>query len=122
MACRLAEKGAKVLVLERGRRWDPKDYPRKPGDAWFFDHEKPHKKNGWIDFRIYPDMAIIQGSAVGGGTHLRALDKATGEERCKFELPDQPTGVPMTYEEGGKQYVVLAVGSTPAQLIAFALK
>jgi quinoprotein glucose dehydrogenase len=59
------------------------------------------------------------GSATGGGTHLRALNKTNGEELCKFELPSQPTGVPMTYEVDGKQYVVLAIGSTPAQLIAF---
>lgn len=72
MACRLAEKGAKVLVLERGRRWDPRDYPRKPGDAWFYDADKPHKKNGWIDFRIFPDMAIAQGAAVGGGSLIYA--------------------------------------------------
>jgi cholesterol oxidase len=71
-ACRLAERGAKVLVLERGRRWDPKDYPRTPGDDWFFDHHKPHKRNGWIDFRIFPDMAIAQGSAVGGGSLIYA--------------------------------------------------
>ncbi|MEN8128842.1 MAG: GMC family oxidoreductase [Pseudomonadota bacterium] len=71
-ACRLAEKGAKVLVLERGRRWDPKNYPRKPGDDWFFDHKKPHRKNGWIDFRMFPDMAIVQGSAVGGGSLIYA--------------------------------------------------
>ncbi len=59
------------------------------------------------------------GSATGGGTHLRALDKATGEELCKYELPSQPTGVPMTYLASGRQYIVLAVGSTPAQLVAF---
>jgi len=61
------------------------------------------------------------GSAVGGGTHLRALDKATGKELCKFELPSQTTGVPMTYSAGGKQFVVVAVGSSPAQLVAFAV-
>ncbi len=27
-ACRLAEGGYRVLVLERGRRWDAKTYPR----------------------------------------------------------------------------------------------
>jgi cholesterol oxidase len=32
-ACRVAEKGMKVLVLERGRRWAPKEYPRSAGDA-----------------------------------------------------------------------------------------
>ena len=27
---RLAEAGARVLVLERGRRWTPEQYPRQP--------------------------------------------------------------------------------------------
>ena len=29
--CRLAEAGYKVLILERGRRWDKTTYPRRPG-------------------------------------------------------------------------------------------
>ena len=39
VACRLAERGRSVLVLERGRRWGRTDFPR-PGrkDApWWFD-------------------------------------------------------------------------------------
>jgi len=72
MACRLAEQGARVLVLERGRRWDPKEYPRKPGDAWFYDPDEPHHRNGWIDFRVFPDMMIAQGAAVGGGSLIYA--------------------------------------------------
>ena len=71
-ACRLAEKGAKVLILERGRRWDVKDYPREPGDAWFYDVDQPHRKNGWIDFRMFPDMSVAQGAAVGGGSLIYA--------------------------------------------------
>ncbi len=72
MACRLAQKGAKVLVLERGRRWEVKDYPREPGDAWFYDVDEPHRQNGWIDLRIFPDMAVAQGAAVGGGSLIYA--------------------------------------------------
>jgi cholesterol oxidase len=71
-ACRLAEKGLKVLVLERGRRWEPQDYPREPGDAWVYDPDKPHKKNGWIDLRIFPDMIVAQGAGVGGGSLIYA--------------------------------------------------
>ena len=41
VSCRLAEKGLKVLVLERGRRWTPADYPRKPGDPWVYDVRHP---------------------------------------------------------------------------------
>ena len=72
MACRLAQKGAKVLVLERGRRWDVKDYPREPDDAWFYDVDEPHRENGWIDLRVFPDMTVAQGAAVGGGSLIYA--------------------------------------------------
>ena len=71
-ACRLAEKGMKVLILERGRRWDPKDYPRKPGDAWVFDSDEPHKQNGWLDLRFLDDMIVAQCAGVGGGSLIYA--------------------------------------------------
>ncbi len=71
-ACRLAEKGMKVLILERGRRWDPKDYPRKPGDAWVFDSDEPHKQNGWLDLRVLDDMTVAQCAGVGGGSLIYA--------------------------------------------------
>jgi cholesterol oxidase len=67
-ACRLAEAGASVLVLERGRRWTRADYPRQPADAWLFDHGRPEKHNGWLDLRFYNKMAIAQGAGVGGGS------------------------------------------------------
>ncbi|HEX6390327.1 MAG TPA: NAD(P)-binding protein, partial [Solirubrobacteraceae bacterium] len=31
-ACRLAQDGHDVLVLERGRAWPPGSFPRTPGD------------------------------------------------------------------------------------------
>jgi cholesterol oxidase len=71
-ACRLAEAGYRVLILERGRRWDVTDYPREPGDAWIWDQEHPETDNGWIDFRIFPRMAVLQGAAVGGGSLIYA--------------------------------------------------
>lgn len=61
------------------------------------------------------------GSARGGGRKLRALDKSTGRTLAEFELPDDATGVPMTYLAGGKQYVAVAVGSSPPQLVALSL-
>lgn len=67
-ACRLAEKGMRVLVLERGRRWTPKDYPRKPGDAWLFNDQRPATRNGWLDLRFFPNMAVAQAAGVGGGS------------------------------------------------------
>lgn len=71
-ACRLAEKGAKVLILERGRRWETKDYPRDLNDAWIYDPNEPHKQNGWLDFRLLDDMGVAMGAGVGGGSLIYA--------------------------------------------------
>lgn len=68
LSCRLAEKGMKVLVLERGRRWEPSQYPRKLGDAWIFSHNEPEEHNGWLDLRFFHDMMVAQGAGVGGGS------------------------------------------------------
>jgi len=59
-------------VLERGREWQPKDYPRAPGDAWLWDDRRPEKRNGWIDLRYFGDMTVVQGAAVGGGSLIYA--------------------------------------------------
>jgi len=67
-ACRLAEKGMKVLILERGRRWEVKDYPRKPADAWLFDHRSPQRLNGWLDMRFFKNVTVTQAAGVGGGS------------------------------------------------------
>ncbi|MCH7665479.1 MAG: GMC family oxidoreductase [Acidobacteria bacterium] len=72
MGCRLAEKNHRVLILERGRRWPVEDYPRKAGDAWFYDPNLPVSCNGWIDLRIFGDMSVIQGAGVGGGSLIYA--------------------------------------------------
>lgn len=72
-ACRLAQSGFKVVVLERGRRWKPEEYPRDLGDAWVYDIDEPQRQNGWIDFRFFDDMWVAQGAGVGGGSLIYAL-------------------------------------------------
>jgi cholesterol oxidase len=67
-ARRLAEKGMNVLILERGRRWDPQTYPRKPGDAWIFSQSEPDRHNGWLDMRFFKHMTVAQAAGVGGGS------------------------------------------------------
>ncbi|MEO8436453.1 MAG: FAD-dependent oxidoreductase, partial [Pyrinomonadaceae bacterium] len=73
-ACRLAERGQKVLILERGRRWDPKEYPREPTDAWIYDQNEPEKFNGWLDFNFLgtSKMTVVTGAGVGGGSLVYA--------------------------------------------------
>lgn len=71
-ACRLAEQGMKVLVLERGRRWTAETYPRAPTDAWLWNQDEPHKFNGWADLRTFSDMWVAGGAGVGGGSLIYA--------------------------------------------------
>ena len=71
-AARLAANGYKTVVLERGRRWTPESFPRQPTDAWLWDHRRPAQCNGWFDFRVFPNMAVVQGAGVGGGSLVYA--------------------------------------------------
>ena len=71
-ACRLAQAGQSVLVLERGRRWDEHNYPSVTGRDWIFDIGEPERQNGWMDIRWFSDMAVVQGAGVGGGSLIYA--------------------------------------------------
>jgi quinoprotein glucose dehydrogenase len=56
------------------------------------------------------------------GARLRAYDKATGEEKGAVFIPIVTTGAPMTYMHDGKQFIVVALGSSNgASLAAFRL-
>ncbi len=55
--------------------------------------------------------------------YLRAYDLASGEEIGRVELPSNAYGAPMSYTAGGRQYVVVPVGSSrrPPELVALAI-
>jgi quinoprotein glucose dehydrogenase len=57
------------------------------------------------------------------GAMLRAYDKKTGKEVGAVWMPAPQSGSPMTYQVGGKQYVVVAVsgGAYSGEYIAFTL-
>jgi cholesterol oxidase len=71
-ACRLAEAGKRVCVLERGRRFRGEDFAAEPSEApsmiW---HEKanPH---GLFDVRLMRDVSVITAAGVGGGSLVYA--------------------------------------------------
>ena len=78
-ACRLAEANYKVLILERGRRWDKTSYPRTPSDMWTWNNDAPEKEHGWLDMHVFPNtpmaipnVAVATGAAVGGGSLIYA--------------------------------------------------
>ncbi|MGF1468066.1 MAG: GMC oxidoreductase [Sandaracinaceae bacterium] len=71
-ALRLSEKGYRVAVLEKGRRWAPEDFPRSnwnlPRWLWM----------PWLGFRGFfrmafmPHVTILHGVGVGGGSLVYA--------------------------------------------------
>lgn len=68
LSCRLAAAGHRVLVLERGRRWHPGNFPRAPEDPWLWDVRHPVARHGWFDVRVFPNMSVVLGAGVGGGS------------------------------------------------------
>jgi cholesterol oxidase len=91
-SCRLAQAGARVLVLERGRRWTRDQFPRGPKDAWLYDDRRPHKADGWLDLRFFKGMAVAQGAGVGGGSLCySSVVLEAGPER--FSRPGWPAEI-----------------------------
>ena len=83
-ACRLAEAGYRVVVLERGRRWGPETFPRALGDPWLWDQAHPERRNGWLDMRMLRRVAVAQGAGVGGGS-LIYVNVSTEADPSVFE-------------------------------------
>jgi cholesterol oxidase len=71
-ACRLAEAGLSVCVLERGRRFGRDDFIESPSQApsmLFHDRLNP---NGLFDVRMMRDVTVITAAGVGGGSLVYA--------------------------------------------------
>ncbi len=66
---------------------------------------------------------LIYGEGRGGEPNLRAVNKLTGEEVGRIEIPAPPTTAPMTFMHEGKQYIVLPIARSgyPAELVALTL-
>jgi cholesterol oxidase len=101
-ACRLAQRGKKVLVLERGRRWDEKGYPLK--DSWIYDVNHPEKHDGWLDFRLFGQMSVVQGAGVGGGS----LVYANISVEARRDVFDRGWPAELTYDELKPYYDTVA--------------
>ncbi len=71
-ACRLADEGWRVCVLERGRRFGPGDFPDRPEQAprLFWHHAA--NPGGLFDLRLMSDVAVLTAVGVGGGSLIYA--------------------------------------------------
>jgi cholesterol oxidase len=88
VAARLAEAGRSVCLLERGRRWQPSDYPRSFSQTqravW-----DPSTSYGFLDYRVFPRIDIIQGAGVGGGS-LHYFNVQLRTPPAIFSRPEWP--------------------------------
>jgi len=70
-ACRLAQAGLSVAVLERGRRYDFNSFPRNwnnPYDGWLWSSGQ-----GLFDVKLWgQQMTVVQAAGLGGGSLIYA--------------------------------------------------
>jgi cholesterol oxidase len=73
-ALRLAEAGRSVLVLERGRRYRPGEFPRdvRDVDRLFWRYPRRSGSRGLYDVRFFSGIAAVVASGVGGGSLIYA--------------------------------------------------
>ena len=73
-AARLAAAGRRVVVLERGRRYRPGDFPRevKRVDDLFWDQPGHGKHRGLYDVRAFDGIGAVVAAGVGGGSLVYA--------------------------------------------------
>jgi cholesterol oxidase len=85
-ACRLAEAGRRVCVLERGRRFGRDDFPGRPDEAGRLIWHPAANPDGLFDVRLMRDLVVITAAGVGGGS----LVYANVQLRAPAEVFDDP--------------------------------
>ncbi|MBK8900608.1 MAG: GMC family oxidoreductase [Anaerolineaceae bacterium] len=71
-AMRLTEKGYRVLVLERGKRYQPEDFPKTNWNIFKYLWLPVLRCFGIMGINFLDDMMILNGSGVGGGSLVYA--------------------------------------------------
>ncbi len=71
-ALRLAEKGYKVLVLERGKRFNAEDFPRTNWNIFKYLWLPGARCFGFQGLQFFKDLWVLNGSGVGGGSLVYA--------------------------------------------------
>jgi cholesterol oxidase len=71
-ACRLAQAGWRVCVLERGRRFAPEDFISEPEQAPTLLWHPVLNPDGIFDLRLFKDIDVLTAAGVGGGSLVYA--------------------------------------------------
>lgn len=92
VAARLAEAGRSVCVLERGRRFEPHQFPRtfgiSAGEA-VWDEQRSY---GLLEYRVFRRIDVINGVGVGGGS-LHYFNVSLRAPDAIFQRPEWPAGI-----------------------------
>jgi cholesterol oxidase len=92
-ACRLAQAGRSVIVLERGRRYRPADFPRDvtDTDALLWRHQQRRRATGLYDIRFFSALGVVVAAGVGGGSLVYA-NVHIRPDAVVFDDPRWPQG------------------------------
>jgi cholesterol oxidase len=71
-ACRLAQAGWSVCVLERGRRFAAEDFISEPSQAPQLLWHPLFNPDGIFDLRLFKDLSVLTAAGVGGGSLVYA--------------------------------------------------
>jgi cholesterol oxidase len=69
---RLAEKGYRVLVIERGKRFEDADFPKSNWILWNYLWLPALHFYGFLEMSFIKDVVALHGSGVGGGSLVYA--------------------------------------------------
>ncbi|HLF90661.1 MAG TPA: GMC family oxidoreductase [Anaerolineales bacterium] len=67
-AMRLTEKGYRVLVLERGKRFEDKDFAKSNWNIWKYLWMPAARAFGILELSLLNGVLVLHGSGVGGGS------------------------------------------------------
>jgi len=105
-ACRLAQAGRNVLLLERGRPYPPGSFPRTPRqvrtDAFWRPRDGLH---GLWDMWSFPGLGAIVSSGLGGGSLIYA-NVALRKDADTF-AGDEHESWPVSYEDLEPHYATV---------------
>src|SRR5438477_6741101 len=94
-ASRLARAGQQVCVLERGREFQPGEYPNRSTEAALElqahlpDCAQVGPRTGLYDLHVHPDINVFVGCGLGGTSLVNANVALRAEPRV-FRLPEWP--------------------------------
>src|SRR5215472_6226424 len=83
-----------ICILERGKEWQPGDYPEQPFDV-LREVRSDRNPLGLYELLDYPDISVIKGSGLGG-TSLINANVAICPDREVFEQFNWPKAI--TYD------------------------